>query len=181
MLGTIKQEEKKCRRAFQGIKKGHQVWLCHHDKLLETLTESPETRIDYILKEKPEHEQAIRLHEFRPVTEKLPNNKKRKIHLNEYEKIYRDLMNKYDNFVDEYLSVHNKYCHADRNIKKTKDEFCIMLNKLNKVFIEFEIARVEYKREKYMYEKLSDKYNTLLCQIHKKSHPDTYWNGYSIF
>jgi len=66
-LGTIEEELALCREAFKGVSIGALCWCCHHDKLAEELYESPENRIRDILDTKPLNEQALRLHEFRPV------------------------------------------------------------------------------------------------------------------
>ena len=48
-IGTIEQELALCRSAFKGVKVGAVVKNCHHDLLLEILTEPPGTRIAYIM------------------------------------------------------------------------------------------------------------------------------------
>ena len=66
-LGTIAQEEKLCRAAFKDIPIGTAVFHCHHEILVEFLSEPPEVRIDYILNYKLKDEQALRLRLFRPI------------------------------------------------------------------------------------------------------------------
>ena len=68
-LGSIEDEAAKCRAAFKGVKVGAFVLHCHHEVLGETLTEDAENRIAYILSSKGEHERALRLHLFRPVSD----------------------------------------------------------------------------------------------------------------
>jgi len=48
------------------------VWHCHHDVLLEFLTEPFKTRVNYIKKEKPKEEQKLRLRLFKRVKGALP-------------------------------------------------------------------------------------------------------------
>src|SRR3990167_2405216 len=48
------------------------VWHCHHDILLEPLTELFSVRVQYIKEEKLEDEQPLRLRLFRKVKGKLP-------------------------------------------------------------------------------------------------------------
>lgn len=67
-LKSIAEEEADCRAAFVGIAVGAFVLHCHHNSLLEVLTEPAENRINYILCDKPEVEQALRLRLFRPVS-----------------------------------------------------------------------------------------------------------------
>ena len=69
---SIKQEAKLCRDAFKGAKVGDLVWFCHHEIPIEVLTEPLENRIEYILSNKAQAEQAIRLHWFRPCKIDLP-------------------------------------------------------------------------------------------------------------
>ena len=66
-LGSITDEAAACRKAFANIKTGAWVMHCHHEDLFERLTEPAENRIAYILASKSAHEQALRLHLFRPI------------------------------------------------------------------------------------------------------------------
>ncbi len=63
----IEKQAALCRKAFKGVKVGAVVQHCHHGQWLEVLTETPETRIAYILEQKPVEEQAERLRRFRPI------------------------------------------------------------------------------------------------------------------
>ncbi len=47
---------------------------CHHEKLHETLRQAANDRIKWILEDKPDYEQALRLRLFRPITVKLPKH-----------------------------------------------------------------------------------------------------------
>ena len=55
-------------------KPGDFVWCCHHELIVETLTEPPESRSAYIDRYKPEREQSVRHAAFRRVLhpERLP-------------------------------------------------------------------------------------------------------------
>ena len=66
-LKSIAEEAKACRNAFKHSKIGDLVVHCHHSELEEKLTEPAESRIQYILSDKPTNEQALRLRLFRPV------------------------------------------------------------------------------------------------------------------
>jgi hypothetical protein len=70
-LGSIEDEAAACRKAFKSVKVGAFVLHCHHGILAETLIEDAENRIAFILKSKAQHEQALRLRLFRPVSEAL--------------------------------------------------------------------------------------------------------------
>ena len=65
-LLSIPEEAALCRAAFVGVRVGAMVRHCHHERVIEPLTQPPETRIAYILSFKPIEEQALRLHLFRP-------------------------------------------------------------------------------------------------------------------
>ena len=67
-LNSIAVEAAACRKAFKGSKIADAVLHCHHKVLYELLTEPAENRINFILSMKPEHERALRLHLFRPVS-----------------------------------------------------------------------------------------------------------------
>ena len=72
MLKSIEEELEDCRKRFEGVGVGALVWCCHHSIELEMLTELPEARIAYIMREKSVDERARRLYEFAPVRGELP-------------------------------------------------------------------------------------------------------------
>ena len=71
MLKSIEEELEDCRKRFEGVGVGALVWCCHHSIELEMLTELPEARIAYIMREKSVDERARRLHEFAPLRGEL--------------------------------------------------------------------------------------------------------------
>ena len=66
-LATIAVEAKACRAAWAAAPDAIYAWHCHHEALAEPLTGPAGWRIAYILRNKPKHERALRLHLFRPV------------------------------------------------------------------------------------------------------------------
>lgn len=66
-IGTIDQELADCRAAWADNPNSLISWCCHHEILLEPLFESADNRIRYILSDKVESEQAVRLRNFRPL------------------------------------------------------------------------------------------------------------------
>jgi hypothetical protein len=68
-LLSIAEEAAACRKAFQKVQVGAFVLHCHHEVLGEKLREPAENRIVYILQSKSQHEQALRLRLFRPVSD----------------------------------------------------------------------------------------------------------------
>lgn len=63
----ISLAKKKCKEAFKGFKVGDWAWNVHHTILLERLSCSPITRVNYILVNKPDFQQEARFNSFRPV------------------------------------------------------------------------------------------------------------------
>jgi hypothetical protein len=76
-LNSIDEEAAACRKAFKNVKVGALVWHCHHEQLIEPLTKLAENRIAFILRSKSQHEQALRLHLFRPFKGKIPSKLKK--------------------------------------------------------------------------------------------------------
>jgi cation transport regulator ChaB len=66
-IKSIEEELADCRAAFAQHPNAKLVWMCHHEVLIEPLTNPFEHRINYILINKPENERAVRLRNFRPV------------------------------------------------------------------------------------------------------------------
>jgi hypothetical protein len=98
-LKSAEQEAKDCQKAFKGFKVGGHVVHCHHEELEEVLIESFQNRINYILKEKPKKEQALRLRLFRPVTGQA---------LAEYEKVPGQAWAEYEKVTGQALAEYEK-------------------------------------------------------------------------
>ena len=58
---------KRCRAAFAKYPNAKWAWCCHHEVIAEQLSEPAETRIRYILENKPRSELVARFNNFRPV------------------------------------------------------------------------------------------------------------------
>ena len=69
-LLSIDAEAAACRAAFAACPDAAHAAHVHHEEPCEALTEPIENRIAYILREKPEHERALRLRLMRPITAK---------------------------------------------------------------------------------------------------------------
>ena len=116
--GSIKTELANCREAWNNNKDAKYAWCCHHAIRFEALIEPFESRIAYILMDKPENERAIRLRNFRPVRIELPKE------LNEARAKYDKICAKYDK--------------ADDDLNKAYVEF-------NKVYDEWKACAEYYK------------------------------------
>ena len=68
ILKSVKEEAADCRVRCAGMKVGDLILHCHHEILCETLTESVENRIDYILRSKQDNV-ALRLRLMGPPIE----------------------------------------------------------------------------------------------------------------
>jgi hypothetical protein len=71
-IKSIAEELNDCKLAFEAYPDAKFAWTCHHSVLIEQLTEPWMNRVNYILNEKPENQQAVRLRNFRPVRVELP-------------------------------------------------------------------------------------------------------------
>jgi hypothetical protein len=65
ILKSIEKEEADCRARCEGMKVGDWILHCHHEVLLERLTEPVENRINYILRSKTDNV-ALRLRLMTP-------------------------------------------------------------------------------------------------------------------
>ena len=63
----IEKSAENCRKAFAKYPDAKWAWCCHHEVFYEELTEPAESRIAYILTDKPESERVVRLNNFRPI------------------------------------------------------------------------------------------------------------------
>ena len=70
-IKSIEEELADCRQAFAEHPDAKTVWCCHHEVLVEELTDPFEARISYILSDKPEEERAVRFRNFRPVKDEV--------------------------------------------------------------------------------------------------------------
>jgi len=66
-LKSAEQELSDCKAAWSASPKAKFAWTCHHQILIEPLTEPYQNRIDYILSDKDNSEHAVRFRNFRPV------------------------------------------------------------------------------------------------------------------
>src|SRR2546429_163788 len=91
------------------------VWHCHHDVLLEPLTQSITERRKYIKNTKPKNEVELRLKLFKPVKGKLPKEvieagKKFLYNNSTLWSIVSEVLNKN---IDAINKLHKKECAKD--------------------------------------------------------------------
>jgi hypothetical protein len=159
-LGTIEEELAACRKRFEGVKVGAFVWCCHHEIELEMLTEPPEARIGYILKEKSSIEQARRLYEFRPVLGKLPTKLAKT-----YAKLAKTRA-ELDNACSEWYKVRDELDNARGEWNNASAKWAKAYAERNEAYDEWDKAYAEYHVE--------------IHALHVAEVPDTAWNGTSI-
>jgi hypothetical protein len=110
MTPEIEIELQKCKLAFETNPSDY-AWCCHHEVLVEKLTEPYINRIEYILSDKLENEQVIRFRNFRPVVNGLEVVKeyteKRDILYKDYNEkwdiLYKDYKEKYSILYKDYI------------------------------------------------------------------------------
>ena len=102
MNPQIQSSLDRCRAAWAAHPDATYAWCCHHELLSEKLTESYENRIQYILSNKAESEQAIRLDNFRPITNQTA-----------YDQLYADYRSKCDQLDADYWSKRDQLYRAD--------------------------------------------------------------------
>jgi len=143
-LKSIAEEEADCRAAFVGIAVGAFVLHCHHNSLLEVLTEPAENRINYILCDKPEVEQALRLRLFRPVSPEHTGPELDKAYA-EWDKAYAEL--------DKARAEWDKACKAYAEWGKAGAEWDKARAELDKARAEWDKAYAEWGKARAEWDK----------------------------
>jgi len=175
MLKSIEEELEDCRKRFEGVGVGALVWCCHHSIELEMLTELPEARIAYIMREKSVDERARRLYEFAPVRGELPVQviKARA----EWDKALAEREKTRAEW-DKAAAEWNKVCaglfKAAAELNETRAEWYKALAEWYKADAKRDKARAELN--KFLAEHAEE-----ISELHRAEVPDTAWNGASIF
>jgi len=175
MLKSIEEELEDCRKRFEGVGVGALVWCCHHSIELEMLTELPEARIAYIMREKIVDERARRLYEFAPVRGELPAQViKASAELNKSLAEWRKADAKYDKAAAEL----NK---TDAELNKARAELNKAAAKLNKADAEWRKAHAEWNETRAEWSHACAEHDEEISELHRAEVPDTAWNGANIF
>ena len=116
-LKSPEKEKAKCIRAFRAYPDAKLAWCCHHQLLVEPLTEPWLNRVKYISEEKSKAEQASRFRSFRPVRVTLPDQ------VNKAETEYNKAWTKYNKARDEYVKAWNEYVKAWVNLDEVSAIF----------------------------------------------------------
>ena len=161
MLKSIEEELEDCRKRFEGVGVGALVWCCHHSIELEMLTELPEARIAYIMREKSVDERARRLYEFAPVRGELPVQ-------------VIKARAEWDKAAAEWNKVCAGLFKAAAELNETRAEWYKALAEWYKADAKRDKARAKY--DKFLAEHAEE-----ISELHRAEVPDTAWNGASIF
>ena len=182
MLKSIEEELEDCRKRFEGVGVGALVWCCHHSIELEMLTELPEARIAYIMREKSVDERARRLHEFAPLRGELHAQVikaraewdkadaewyKAAVELNKAAAEWNKALAKREKTRAELFK-------AAAELNKTRAEW-------NKVCAEWRKARAEWDKARAELNKALAEHAEEISELHWAEVPDPSWNGASIF
>jgi len=168
MLKSIEEELEDCRKRFEGVGVGALVWCCHHSIELEMLTELPEARIAYIMREKSVDERARRLHEFAPVRGELPAQ------VIKARAEWNKALAKREKTRAEWYKAAAELFKATAELNETRAEW-------NKADAEWEKTRAEYVKARAKYDKALAEHAEEISELHWAEVPDTSWNGASIF
>jgi hypothetical protein len=166
-MKTIEEEAAACRAAFVGVPVGAPVLHCHHDALVAVLFESAENRINYILHDKPQTEQALRLRLFRPIPPGSLGAEWVKAHAElvkadaEWDKAHAEL----DKADAEWVKAHAEWDKAHAELDKAQAEWL-------KAHAEWLKAQAEWLKAQA--EWLKTGYHAAIC-------PDCPWDGTTIF
>ena len=160
-VGTIEEEATLCRAAFAGSKVGDMAWCVHHTLLCEPLTEPAESRIQYILTNKPEEERARRLHEMRPVKGKLPAG------LNAA--------------CAKLVAIRAEWDAAYAKWYATRAEWDAAYAKWYATGAKWYATGDKWYAARAKWDAAGDKYKPVLEALHVVECPDSTWNGTSIF
>jgi tetratricopeptide (TPR) repeat protein len=181
-MTEIKLAAQRCRKAWKAAPQAKFAWCCHHAVELELLSQPAENRIAYILSDKPEKEQAVRLNNFRPVLSALPKaiNKawidyeKARVNHNKAQDDYHKARVNYNKAQDDYHKAWIDYEKARINFNKARINF-------NKAQDGYENARYDYDKACVNFNKARSDSKSELSKLHALDVPGHTWNGRGIF
>ena len=168
MSRTIEQAATECRAAWAKHPDAEYGWCVHHETEMEKLTEPVENRIQYILAQKEEDEQIVRLDNLRPVLS-IPVILAGKA----YDEAVAPAQKAY---AEAVASAGKAYDEAVAPAQKAYDE---ALAPAWKAYDEATgSAQKAYNKATAPARKA---YNEALAPAHKQDVPNHTWNGQSIF
>jgi len=182
MLKSIEEELEDCRKRFEGVGVGALVWCCHHSIELEMLTELPEARIAYIMREKSVDERARRLHEFAPLRGELHAQViKARAELNKASAEYYKASAEYYKASAELNKARAEYDKARAEYDKARAELNKAAAEWDKVCAGWDKARAEWDKARAEWSHACAEHDEEISELHRAEVPDTAWNGASIF
>lgn len=180
MVKSIKIELAKnqriaCRAAWSENPTAKFAWCCHHAVLIEVLTEPAENRIQFILRNKLQDEQAVRFLNFRPVRIELPVElkkaytkwKKVRVAMNNVNAKLNKVSAKVDKAYAEWNCTEAGWKKIHAKLNKACDRRDKIWRELDKAQAEYNIALAACKEN--------------LTTLHTQDWPNHSWNGEDIF
>jgi len=155
-LKSISEERANCIAAFLREPDATAAWCCHHLRLVEPLTEPFMNRIKH-LNGKPEHEQAARFRNFRPVRAKLLINA---------ELIKANA---------KWIKANAKWIKANAELVKANAELVKANAEWVKADAEWDKADAEWVKARKEWDKVLETLTDELKAIHDQDWPDNTW------
>ncbi len=181
-IKSIEIELTACRKAWAANPTAKLAWCCHHAVELEILTEPAKNRINYILSCKSKEEQAIRLHNFRPVRVNLPEAVEKACA--EWNKARAELNKAFAEW-NKACAEWNKACAELNKARAEWNKACAEWNKAraewNKACAEWNKAFAEWNKACAEWNKAIGFHKSELSALHSQDWPDNTWNGENIF
>ena len=136
-------------------------WHIHHEVLVEPLTEPLKNRIDYIKKNKPQEEVAVRLKLLKPVVGRLPKEV-----ISTWE-AYGKALEACDKAREAYFKARDAYLKARESYLKAREAYDKVQEACDKV--------------QEAYGKALKANMPAIEALHKKECKKCPWDGHSIF
>jgi exonuclease VII small subunit len=179
---SIEQETELCRKACKKSKIGDVMCFIHHEESIEILTELIENRIDYILRNKPEDEQAIRLHWLRPCPFELPERlTKAGAERDKAEAEYNKAWAEWQKALAEWDKAGAELDKARAEWDKAWAEWQKARAEYNKARAELDKAQAEYNKAGAEWQKAEAECKDEINAQFERYFPDCPWDGETLF
>ncbi len=171
-LKSIEEEAADCRAAWAGSKVGDIGIHIHHSLVCEVLLEPAENRIEYILRQKPNSEQALRLRLMRPLRQTPPDLRKAYAELRKADAERGKASAEWNKAYAEWHKADAEWDKADAEWDKADAEW-------HKAYAEWGKASAEWHKAYAEWGKASAEWG----KAHHASNcvPGCTWNGRTIF
>ena len=144
------------------------IWHCHHDILLEPLTEPLKNRIEYIKNNKSKNEIELRLKLLKPVKGKLPDE------IIKVGKAYYKAQETSDKVGEAYYKTWEAYIKTGEVSDKAWEAYYKPWEAYYKMW-------EAYVKVWEVYDKTLKKYSKEINELHEKECPNCPWQNGTIF